>query len=113
MITVMALFLARVSASILTIIAITMLGLSFPFEPAQVATSLFTVGVPALLLSLWAKPVTQVGDILPELVRFVIPSAILTMIVGAGALHARVPPRADHGDRRSTFPRGSSRCSSR
>ena len=84
MITVMALFLARVSASILTIIAITMLGLSFPFEPAQVATSLFTVGVPAMLLSLWAKPVTRVGDILPDLVRFVIPSAILSMIVGAG-----------------------------
>ncbi len=80
--TVMALFLARVSASILMIIAITMLGLSFPFEPAQVATSLFTVGIPALLLAIWAKPVTQVGDLLPRLVRFVVPSAIVTMIVG-------------------------------
>jgi cation-transporting ATPase E len=82
MTTVMALFLARVSASILTIIAITMLGLAFPFEPAQVATSLFTVGIPALLLSLWAKPAAQLDDILPRLVRFVIPTAIVTMIVG-------------------------------
>ena len=82
MTTVMALFLARVSASILMIIAITMLGLSFPFEPAQVATSLFTVGIPALLLAVWAKPATQAGDLLPRLVRFVIPSAIVTMIVG-------------------------------
>ena len=80
--TVMALFLARVSASILMIIAITMLGLSFPFEPAQVATSLFTVGIPALLLAVWAKPVTKAGNILPRLVRFVVPSAIVTMIVG-------------------------------
>jgi cation-transporting P-type ATPase E len=82
MTTVMALFLARVSASILTIIAITMLGLSFPFEPAQVATSLFTVGIPALLLALWAKPAPQIGSLLPRLVRFVIPSAVVTMIVG-------------------------------
>jgi cation-transporting ATPase E len=83
MTTVMALFLARVSASILTIIAITMLGLSFPFEPAQVATSLFTVGIPALLLAAWAKPSTRpVADLLPRLVRFVIPSAVITMVVG-------------------------------
>ncbi|MCR4282609.1 MAG: HAD-IC family P-type ATPase [Bauldia sp.] len=82
MTTVMALFLARVSASILMIVAITMLGLSFPFEPAQIATSLFTVGIPALLLAMWAKPATPVGDLLPRLVRFVIPTAILTMIVG-------------------------------
>jgi cation-transporting ATPase E len=82
MTTVMALFLARVTASILTIIAITMLGLSFPYEPAQVATSLFTVGIPALLLAVWAKPAARVGDILPMLVRFVIPSALATMIVG-------------------------------
>lgn len=80
--TVMALFLARVSASILTIIAITMLGLSFPFEPAQVATSLFTVGIPALLLAVWAKPATSTGGLLRRLVRFVIPSAIVTMVVG-------------------------------
>ena len=81
--TVMALFLARVSASILTIIAITMLGLSFPFEPAQVATSLFTVGIPALLLAVWAKPATSTDGLLGRLVRFVIPSAVMTMIVGS------------------------------
>jgi cation-transporting P-type ATPase E len=82
MTTVIALFLARVSASILMIIAITMLGLSFPFEPAQVATSIFTVGIPSLLLALWAKPAAQVGDLLPRLVRFVVPTAVMTMIVG-------------------------------
>ena len=39
-------------------------------------------GIPALLLSLWAKPAAQLDDILPRLVRFVIPTAIVTMIVG-------------------------------
>jgi cation-transporting ATPase E len=34
------------------------------------------------MLALWAKPAAQVGDLLPRLVRFVIPTAIMTMIVG-------------------------------
>jgi cation-transporting ATPase E len=82
MTTVMCLFLARVLASILTILAITMLGLSFPFEPAQVATSIFTVGIPTLLLAVWAKPAPQVDDLLSLLVRFVVPTAIVTMVIG-------------------------------
>ncbi|MGI8626173.1 MAG: hypothetical protein ACR2J5_06320, partial [Geodermatophilaceae bacterium] len=31
-------------------------GLGFPYEPAQVAVTLFTVGVPTLFLTMWARP---------------------------------------------------------
>jgi len=76
------LFLSRVASSILVIIAITMLGLAFPFEPAQIALTLFTVGIPTFFLTLWAKPQAAAGDLIPTLVRFVVPVAIVTMTFG-------------------------------
>ena len=46
------LFLARVVTSMLLIIAISMVGLGFPYEPSQVALTLFTVGLPTLVSDL-------------------------------------------------------------
>jgi cation-transporting ATPase E len=80
----MHLFLARVATTTLSIMAISMLGLGFPFEPAHVALTVFTVGIPSFFLIWWAKPHTRHADLLPSLVRFVIPAAVLTMLVGVG-----------------------------
>ncbi len=82
--TALYLFLSRVITSALVIIAVTMLGLSFPFDPAQVALSTFTVGIPAFFLTLWAKPQKLSEQLLTSLVRFVFPVAILTMLFGVG-----------------------------
>ncbi|MCB9150075.1 MAG: hypothetical protein H6641_15065 [Caldilineaceae bacterium] len=78
------LFLARSTTTTLLIIAVTMIGLNFPFDPAQVALTTFTVGIPAFFLTLWAKPRVIEGDILSSLARFVIPVALLTMLLGVG-----------------------------
>ncbi len=78
------LFLARVVASMLLIIAIRMIGLGFPYEPSQVALTLFTVGIPTLLLTWWARPETPQPDLLRRLLRFVLPAAIVTAIFGVG-----------------------------
>lgn len=78
----MYLFIARVVSSALIIIGISMMGLSFPFEPAQVALTLFTIGIPAFFLTLWAQPLRLEGDILHSVVRFVVPTAILSMLFG-------------------------------
>ena len=78
------LFLARSLTTTLLIIAVTMVGLSFPFDPAQVALTTFTVGIPAFFLTLWAKPRSGEPNILLNLVRFVIPVALLTMLMGTG-----------------------------
>jgi len=78
----MYLFLTRVATTTLTIIAISMIGLGFPFEPAHVALTVFTVGIPSFFLVWWARPQTRRADLLQSLVRFVIPAAILTMLVG-------------------------------
>ena len=81
---VLYLFLARSLTTMLLIIAVTMVGLSFPFDPSQVALTTFTVGIPAFFLTLWARPRTLEPDILLKLMRFVIPVAILTMLLGVG-----------------------------
>lgn len=76
------LFLARVMTSIFIIVAISMMGLGFPFEPAQVALTLFTVGIPTFFLTLWARPQRQNGHLFLQLARFVIPTALVTMFFG-------------------------------
>lgn len=76
------LFLARVITSIFIIVAISMMGLGFPFEPAQVALTLFTVGIPTFFLTLWARPQRQNDHLFLQLARFVIPTALVTMFFG-------------------------------
>ncbi|MCB0163358.1 MAG: HAD-IC family P-type ATPase, partial [Anaerolineae bacterium] len=76
------LFLARVTSTTLIIIAVTMTGISFPFDPAQVALTTFTVGIPAFFLTLWARPQVLRRDILSLVARFVFPVSILNMLFG-------------------------------
>lgn len=75
------LFLTRVATTTLIIIAVTMVGLDFPFDPAQVALTTFTVGVPAFFLTLWARPQRLDAGLLASLARFVFPAAIVTMLM--------------------------------
>src|ERR671933_717009 len=78
------LFLARVATTGLIIIGVTMVGLNFPFDPAQVALTTFTVGVPALCLTLWARPQRLAENLLASIARFVFPVAIVTMLLAVG-----------------------------
>jgi cation-transporting ATPase E len=75
------LFLTRVATTTLIIIGVTMVGLDFPFDPAQVALTTFTVGIPAFFLTLWARPQRLQEDLLSSLARFVFPVAIITMLM--------------------------------
>jgi cation-transporting ATPase E len=77
------LFISRVATTTLLIIAVTMIGLDFPFDPSQVALTTFTVGVPAFFLTLWARPQRLDKRLLSSLIRFVFPVAIVTMLMGA------------------------------
>lgn len=78
------LFLARVVTATLIIVAISMIGLGFPYEPAQVALTLFTVGIPTFFLTIWARPQPPRPDLLRALAAFVFPAAIVTTIFGVG-----------------------------
>lgn len=76
------LYIARVATTVLLIIAITMVGLSFPFEPAQVALTLFTVGIPSLFATWLAHIPIPDRDLLRSLARFVLPVSLVTMLLG-------------------------------
>jgi cation-transporting ATPase E len=76
--TSMYVFLTRVATQGVVILAVTMLGLGFPYAPAQVGLTLLTVGVPTLFLTRWAAPAPPDGRLLANLGRFVIPAAIVT-----------------------------------
>ncbi|MEV0895272.1 HAD-IC family P-type ATPase [Actinoplanes sp. NPDC049802] len=80
--TSMYLYLARVSTSILIIVGVAILGLGFPYEPAQVALVLFTVGLPTMLLTAWAEPEPPDPRLIGSLARFVAPAAIVTAVFG-------------------------------
>jgi cation-transporting ATPase E len=74
----MYVFLARVATQGVVILAVTMLGLGFPYSPTQVGLTLLTVGVPTLFLTLWARPTPPDEHLLGDLARFVIPAAVIT-----------------------------------
>jgi cation-transporting ATPase E len=74
----MYVFLARVATQGVVILAVTMLGLGFPYSPTQVGLTLFTVGVPTLFLTFWAWPTPPDPHLLGNLARFTIPAAIIT-----------------------------------
>ncbi|MBU2663613.1 HAD-IC family P-type ATPase [Actinoplanes bogorensis] len=74
----MHVFLARVATQGIVILAVSMLGMGFPYSPTQVGLTLLTVGVPTFFLTFWARPVPPDKHLLGNLARFVIPAAVVT-----------------------------------
>jgi cation-transporting ATPase E len=75
-------FLARVATQGLVILTVTMLGLGFPYSPTQVGLTLFTVGLPTLFLTAWARPSAPDPHLLATVGRFVIPAGLVTATCG-------------------------------
>ena len=92
----MYVFLARVATQGVVILAVTMLGLGFPYSPTQVGLTLLTVGVPTLFLTFWARPVPPDEHLLGNLARFVIPAAVITAGFGT-AVYAYLYERVTQG----------------
>ncbi|WP_345771272.1 HAD-IC family P-type ATPase [Geodermatophilus normandii] len=87
--TSMQVFLARVGTQGLVILAVTMLGLGFPYSPANVGLTLLTVGVPTLFLTAWARPQAPDPHLLTTLWRFVVPAMLVTAAAGV-AVYTRL-----------------------
>lgn len=87
--TSMQVFLARVGTQGLVIVAVTMLGLGFPYSPANVGLTLLTVGVPTLFLTAWARPQAPDPHLLTTLWRFVVPAMLVTAAAGV-AVYTRL-----------------------
>jgi cation-transporting ATPase E len=89
-------FLPRVAVQALIILVTAALGLAFPYTPAQGGLTVLTVGLPALCLTMWARPTAPVPHLLRDLTRFVAPVAVVTAAVGTlvyALLHAWLPGR--------------------
>lgn len=71
-------YLVRVATQALVILAVTLLGLGFPYSPTQVGLVVLTVGIPTLLLAYWARPDATDPHLLANLGRFVIPAGVIT-----------------------------------
>ncbi len=84
----MYVFLARVATQGLVILTVTMLGLGFPYSPTQVGLTLLTVGVPTFFLTVWARPAPPDPDLLANLARFVVPTALITGAFGSAVYAA-------------------------
>ncbi len=74
--------LTRAFTYAFVIIGVLMAGLPFPFEPAQTGVTMVTVGLPALFLTLWARPRDKQEPLLGSFVRFVLPAAVWTTLIG-------------------------------
>ena len=81
---ILRLFLTRVGYSALLIIGISLLNLGFPFVPKHnTLISVFFVGVPTLVLAVWARPgPLPRGSLLREITHFAVPAALITYIFG-------------------------------
>jgi cation-transporting ATPase E len=99
----MQVFLARVTTQGLVIVAVTMLGLGFPYSPTQVGLTLLTVGVPTLFLTMWARPTPPDPHMLATLARFVLPAGVVTA-AGGVAVYAYLYTKVSQGVLSSTMP---------
>ena len=89
-------FLARVASQGLVILAVTMLQLGFPYSPTQVGLTMFTVGIPTVFLTFWARPTRPDPHMLRNLVRFVVPASVVTATFGT-AIYTALYDMITHG----------------
>jgi cation-transporting P-type ATPase E len=94
---ILKLFLTRIAAMSLIILAALVIGV-FPVNLRHGSlTTLFTVGIPSVLLAVWARPGRQErhGSLVRRLAHFVVPAALLASLFGLavfyGTLFLRVP----------------------
>lgn len=80
---ILKLFLSRISTVGLLILSSLVIGV-FPLELRQGSIlTLFSVGIPTILLALWARPgAIPPGSLVRRLLRFILPPALLSSIVG-------------------------------
>ena len=76
---ILSLFLARCITVALVIVAVGYIGLGFPFVPRNITMlTLFTVGIPSLVLTWSARPGPIKGNVVFDALRFALPAAFFT-----------------------------------
>jgi cation-transporting ATPase E len=80
---ILKLFLTRISTVALVILSSLVVG-AFPLELRQGSlVTLFSVGIPAILLALWARPGPSApGNLTRQLLHFILPPVLITSVLG-------------------------------
>jgi len=80
---ILKLFLTRISTVALVILSSLVVG-AFPLELRQGSlVTLFSVGIPAILLALWARPGPSArGHLTRQLLHFILPPVLITSVFG-------------------------------
>ena len=80
---ILRLFLTRAVYVALLIVAVSMVGIGFPYVPKHVSLlTLFTVGVPTFALAVWARPAPPKRPLLYSVMHFVFPAAVSIFVFG-------------------------------
>jgi cation-transporting ATPase E len=81
---ILRLYLTRILYLAILIVAVSMIGRGFPFTPKQSSIiSILTLTIPALALSVWARPgPVPHGSLTRKMVHFVLPATITVSIAG-------------------------------
>ncbi len=81
---ILRIYLPRLLSVALLINVLSLLGMGFPTVPTQEAfTTILTVGIPTILLTIWAKASQPPKRLLPEILPFVSLAMVLIAIFGA------------------------------
>lgn len=74
---VFSLFLVRVFVVVIALLLIAVVGIGFPFAPANMTLlTVLTVGFPTFFMALWAHPGAPSRSLVKSLVAFVLPAAV-------------------------------------
>jgi len=105
---ILKLFLTRVATVALVIVSAWVVGV-FPLALRHGSlVTLLTVGIPSILLALWAKPGPSApGGLMRRLVRFVAPAALTTSLIGLLLFYGRLTlPIIERTSGRPHLPNG-------
>ncbi len=82
------LFLTRVFVIVIALLLISVVGIGFPFAPANMTLlTVLTVGFPTFFMALWAHPGQPSRSLVKSLVAFVLPAAV-TIALAAFAVYS-------------------------
>jgi cation-transporting ATPase E len=86
--TVLRIFLIRTFSITLLVLLAALLNDPFPSTPRQSGLlSVLTVGVPALMVALWAQPARTRRYLMPAVLSFVLPAALTIAVASAAVFH--------------------------
>jgi cation-transporting ATPase E len=105
---ILKIFLARITTIALVVMSAWLIGI-FPLELRNSSlVTLLTVGIPSILLALWARPGRAVpGGLMRQLIRFVVPAAMTSTLLSLLLFYGRmVLPVLERTSGRPRLPAG-------